>query len=228
LDGDAWTPLKFNFRCARTKCAYVSAFPTIESDNSEAIFFALSHFGERLRLAHKFVTGTLEQHGSHEVCDQVRGTQPFRINSLEKEKRMRNMQNFAATVAVAGLFAFPLTAQAQGISGGAARGAEQGGEAAGPVGAAVGGVVGGVTGGVAGLLGVDQRPRFREYVVREHIPSYTYREPVTVGMVLPPAGVPLYAIPHEFGVPPEYRYAVVNDQAVFVEPSTRRIVDVID
>jgi hypothetical protein len=177
------------------------------------------------------VTGTLEQHGSHEVCDQVRGTQPFRINTLQKEKRMGNMQNmrnFAATVAVAGLFAFPLTVQAQGISGGAARGAEQGGEAAGPLGAGVGGVVGGVTGGVAGLLGVDQRPRFHEYVVREHVSSYRFGEPVTVGRVLPPAGVKLYAIPHEFGVPPEYRYAVVNDEVVLVEPSTRRIVDVID
>jgi hypothetical protein len=143
-------------------------------------------------------------------------------------RNMQDMRNFAATVAVAGLFAFPLTAQAQGVAGGAARGAEQGGEAAGPVGAAVGGVVGGVTGGVAGLLGVDQRPRFREYVVREHIPSYMFGEPIRVGTVLPSAGVRFYAIPHEFGVPPEYRYAVVNDQVVFVEPSTRRIVDVID
>jgi hypothetical protein len=75
---------------------------------------------------------------------------------------MRNIRHIRAIVTVAGLFALPLAAQAQGIPGGAAQGAQQGGEAAGPVGAAVGGVVGGVAGGVAGLLGADQRPRFRD------------------------------------------------------------------
>jgi Protein of unknown function (DUF1236) len=140
---------------------------------------------------------------------------------------MQNIRNIGAILAVAGLFSFPLNAQAQGIPGGAARGAEQGGEAAGPLGAAVGGVVGGVTGGVAGL-GIDQRPRFREYVIREHRSSYRLHEPVTVGMVLPPTGVTLYPIPREFGVPPEYRYAMVNDQVILVEPTTRRIVEVID
>jgi hypothetical protein len=39
---------------------------------------------------------------------------------------MQNMRNIGAILAVAGLFSFPLTAQAQGIPGGAARGAEQG------------------------------------------------------------------------------------------------------
>jgi Protein of unknown function (DUF1236) len=141
---------------------------------------------------------------------------------------MQNMRKLGAIVAVTELFALPLTAQAQGITGGAAQGAQQGGEAAGPVGAAVGGVVGGVTGGVAGLLGVDQRPRFRDYVMREHRSAYRLREPVTVGMVLPPEGVTFYAIPREFGVPLSYRYAVVNDEVVLVDPVTREIVDVVD
>jgi Protein of unknown function (DUF1236) len=144
---------------------------------------------------------------------------------------MQRMRNIGAIAAVAGLFALPLTAQAQGIPGGAARGAEEGGQAGGPLGAAVGGVVGGVTGGVAGLLGVDQRPRFREYakyVIREHRSAYRLSEPVVVGTVLPPAGVTLYPIPHKFGVPPKYRYAIVNDEVVLVDPTTRQIVDVID
>ncbi len=141
---------------------------------------------------------------------------------------MHNMRNIGAILAVAGLFSFPLTVQAQGIPEGAARGARTGGDAAGPLGAAVGGVVGGVTGGVAGLLGVDQRPRFREYVVREHISSYRLHEPVTAGTVLPPKSVTFYPIPREFGVPPQYRYGMVNDQVILVEPTTRRIVEVID
>src|SRR2546430_14958390 len=117
---------------------------------------------------------------------------------------MRNIRNIHAIVTVAGLFALPLAAQAQGIPGGAAEGAQQGGEAAGPLGAAVGGAVGGVTGGVAGLLGVDERPRFRDYVIREHRSSYRLSEPVTVGMLLPPptGAIAYYEIPREFGVAP--------------------------
>ena len=49
----------------------------------------------------------------------------------------------------------------------------------------VGGVVGGVTGGVAGLLGADDYPRFHHYIVEQDIPSYSYRGPVRVGVVLP-------------------------------------------
>ncbi len=141
---------------------------------------------------------------------------------------MQNIRNIGAILAVAGLFSFPLTAQAQGIPEGTARGAQQGGKAAGPLGAAAGGVVGGVVGGVAGLLGVDQRPRFRDYVIGEHIPSSRISQPVTVGMVLPSSGITLYAIPREFNVPSEYRYAMVNDEVILVEPRTRRIVEVID
>lgn len=141
---------------------------------------------------------------------------------------MQNMRNGATILAVAGLFSFPLTAQAQGIPEGAARGAQQGDRAAGPPGAVVGGAIGGVAGGIGGLLGADQRPRFREYVIGEHIPSNKTSQSVTVGMMLPSTGITLYAIPHEFGVPPDYRYAVVNQKVVLVEPSTREIVEVID
>lgn len=143
-------------------------------------------------------------------------------------QNMQNMRNIGAILAVAGLFAMPLAAQGQGITGGAARGAEQGGDAAGPLGAAVGGVVGGVTGGITGLLGADQRPRFRDYVIREHRSAYRLSEPVTAGMVLPMEGVIFYEIPRQFGVSPSYRYAVVNDKVVLVDPVTREIVEVID
>lgn len=118
-------------------------------------------------------------------------------------------------------------AQAQGVVGGAQRGAEEGAAAAGPVGGVVGGVLGGVAGGVAGLLGVDQRPRFRQYVVREGRPSYRYQEDVRVGAVLPSSGVEYYEVPQEYGVR-EYRYTVVNDRVVLVEPRTRRIVQIIE
>lgn len=132
-----------------------------------------------------------------------------------------------ATAAMLAAMTLPLSAQAQGVPGGIERGARDGGDAAGPVGAIVGGAVGGVVGGVAGLLGVDERPRFRTYVVERRVPSYTYRETVRVGTVLPAEGITYYEIPAEYGLR-EYRYTVVNDRPVIVEPRTRRVVQIIE
>jgi hypothetical protein len=123
--------------------------------------------------------------------------------------------------------AIPLSASAQGVPGGVERGAREGERAAGPVGAIVGGTVGGVVGGVNGILGVDQRPRFRHYVVEEHRSSYRYEGDVRVGAVLPEAGVTYYEVPPEYGVR-EYRYTVINDPPVLVDPRTRRIVEVVE
>ncbi|HMN72137.1 MAG TPA: DUF1236 domain-containing protein [Rhodoblastus sp.] len=134
----------------------------------------------------------------------------------------KTIQAFLVCAALA-----PMAAQAQGIAGGEARGAEEGGHALGAPGAVVGGAVGGVVGGVAGLLGVDQRPRFREYVVQEHRPSYRWDQRVVVGAVLPPTGVEYYEVPDQYGVR-GYRYAVVNDQIVLVDPRTHRIVQIIE
>jgi hypothetical protein len=121
----------------------------------------------------------------------------------------------------------PLSASAQGVEGGVDRGAREGERAAGPVGAIVGGTIGGVVGGVAGILGVDARPRFRHYVVEEHRPSYRYEGDVRAGAVLPEAGVTYYEVPPEYGVR-DYRYTVVNDRPVLVDPRTRRIVEVVE
>ena len=122
----------------------------------------------------------------------------------------------------------PLSASAQGsVPDGVERGAREGERAGGPVGAIVGGTVGGVVGGVNGVLGVDQRPRFRHYVVEEHRPSYRYEGDVRVGAVLPEAGVTYYEVPPEYGVR-EYRYTVINDRPVLVDPRTRRIVEVVE
>jgi hypothetical protein len=132
-----------------------------------------------------------------------------------------------AAAALATVIALPMTAQAQGTVRGAAEGADAGARAAGPIGAVVGGTVGAVAGTVGGILGVDERPRFREYVVEEHIPSYTYREPVRVGVVLPEEGITYYEVPARFHVR-GYRYTVINGHAVLVEPRTRRVVQVID
>jgi len=76
-------------------------------------------------------------------------------------------------------------------------------------------------------IAVDQRPAFREYVVREHVPTYTIPDRVAVGAVLPEAGVTYYDVPQTYGMTP-YRYTVVNGETILVEPRTRRIVQVIE
>ena len=131
------------------------------------------------------------------------------------------------TVAVIATVFLPVASHAQGVPGGAERGARDGERAAGPVGAVIGGVIGGVVGGVSGVLGVDERPRFRSYVVEQRRPSYQYREDVRVGAVLPDDGVTYYDVPPEYGAR-EYRYTVVNGRTVLVEPRTRRIVEIVE
>ena len=118
---------------------------------------------------------------------------------------MRN--RILAIAAVAGALAAPVAAQAQGTVG-IVRG---------------GSVIIDDSEGIA----VDQRPAFREYIIRERVPNYTIPDRVIVGGVLPEAGVTYYDVPQTFGATP-YRYTVVNGQTVLVEPRTRRIVQVVE
>ena len=84
-------------------------------------------------------------------------------------------------------------------------------------------VIDGSTVGIA----TDQRPAFREYIVRERVPNYTVPDRVVIGGVLPEVGITYYDVPQSFGAT-TYRYTVVNGETVLVEPRTRRIVQVID
>ena len=70
-------------------------------------------------------------------------------------------------------------------------------------------------------------PRFKEYVITQRPTSFTYAQPLTVGMVLPQQGVVYREVPAEYGVS-GYRYTVVNDRAVLVEPNSRRVVQIIE
>ena len=119
---------------------------------------------------------------------------------------MRN--TILAIAAVAGALSAPVAAQAQS------------------------GTVGVVRGGTVVIednegIAVDQRPAFREYVVRERVPTYTIPERVIVGGVLPESGVTTYDVPQTYGATP-YRYTVVNGQTVLVEPRSRRIMQVVE
>jgi hypothetical protein len=135
---------------------------------------------------------------------------------------------FIKPILIAAFAVVSLTSlHAQGIERGAERGAREGSRDAGPVGAVVGGAVGAVVGGVNGLLGVEERPRFRKYVTEQRRPSYHYDGSVAVGAVLPDRGVDYYDVPEDYRVS-RYRYTVIDGTAVLVDPDTRTIVEVID
>jgi hypothetical protein len=126
---------------------------------------------------------------------------------IVRELDMRN--RILAIAAIAGAMAVPVAAQAQGtVTTGVVRG---------------GSVIINDDEGIA----VEQRPAFREYIVRERVPTYTIPDRVVVGGVLPDAGITYYDVPQTYGSTP-YRYTVVNGQTVLVEPRSRRIVQVVE
>jgi hypothetical protein len=130
---------------------------------------------------------------------------PARI--IAKEQTMRN--GLLAITAIVAAMSAPVAALAQNDTVGIVRG---------------GSVV--INQDIDGIA-VDQRPAFREYIVRERVPNYTIPDRVVVGGVLPETGVTYYDVPQTFGVTP-YRYTVVNGQTVLIEPRTRRIVQVVE
>ncbi|KPH04187.1 DUF1236 domain-containing protein (plasmid) [Rhizobium acidisoli] len=122
----------------------------------------------------------------------------------------------AAAMLLAATSAFAQSSTVTGAAGGAATGAIVGG----PVGAAVGGIVGGVAGSV-----IDPPPqKVVTYVQQAPAPSerVVVKEKLVVGQPLPETVV-VTPIPDD----PKYSYAIVNDQRVIVEPSTRKVIQVI-
>jgi hypothetical protein len=119
------------------------------------------------------------------------------------------LNRILAIAAIAGALGAPVAAQAQSDTVGIARGGSS--------------VIIHDDEGIA----VDQRPAFREYIIRERVPTYTIPDRVIVGGVLPETGITTYDVPQSFGVTP-YRYTVVNGRTVLVEPRSRRIVQVVE
>ena len=74
----------------------------------------------------------------------------------------------------------------------------------------------------------EQRTRIKEYVVKEKVKPVTVKERVTVGATLP-ADVELVAVPETWGPSvSKYRYVYSDNHVVLVEPSSRRVVQIID
>jgi hypothetical protein len=74
----------------------------------------------------------------------------------------------------------------------------------------------------------EHRTVIKRYVTEKKVRPVTVKERVTVGATLP-ADVQLEAVPSDWG--PEvsrYRYVYTNDNVVLVEPSSRRVMQIID
>lgn len=126
----------------------------------------------------------------------------------------------AFAAASLGLLAGTAYAQSSTVNG-AAGGAVTGAIVGGPVGAAVGGV----TGAIVGTM-IDPPPQqVVTYVQQQPIPSESVvvREKVVVGQPLPETVV-ITPVPEN----PKYAYAVVNHERVIVEPSSRKVIRVIN
>jgi len=123
----------------------------------------------------------------------------------------------AVSLIAASLFASGAAFAQSTTATGAANGAAAGGSVAGPVGEIVGGTVGAAVGAAVEIPNavITSIPRGE--------PSVVVRERVVVGEPLPPT-VELRTVPSHT----EYRYAIVNDQRVIVEPRTRKVIRIID
>ena len=72
----------------------------------------------------------------------------------------------------------------------------------------------------------EQRTIVREYVKRER--PVTFREEVTVGTALPES-IEIRSAPTEWGAAAsKYRYVYSGDRVYFVEPSTRRVIQIVE
>ncbi|QRM47002.1 DUF1236 domain-containing protein [Rhizobium sp. BG4] len=127
------------------------------------------------------------------------------------------MVGVAAAATLMSGVALAQSSTVNGAAGGAVTGAIVGG----PVGAAVGGVTGAVVGTV-----IDPPPQKVVTYVREApAPSarVVVKEKIVVGQPLPETVV-VTPVPEN----PRYAFAVVNDERVIVEPSSRKVIQVIN
>jgi len=144
-------------------------------------------------------------------CPPVVDRYQFQLEGMMKNR-------LAVSLIAASLLASGAAYAQSTTATGAANGAAAGGAVGGPVGAAVGGTVGAAVG-----LGLEIPNAVITSIQGERVPSVTVRERIVVGEPLP-ATVELRPVPQYN----EYRYAVVNDRRVIVEPRTRKIIKIID
>jgi hypothetical protein len=84
-------------------------------------------------------------------------------------------------------------------------------------------------GGAASVtIAPEQRTKIKQYVVQQKVKPTVVKERIAVGATLP-ADVELLSVPADWG--PEvsrYRYIYSDNHVALIEPSSRRVVQIID
>ena len=74
----------------------------------------------------------------------------------------------------------------------------------------------------------EQRTKIKQYVVQQKVKPITVRERLAVGATLP-GDVELMTVPGDWGPDvSRYRYVYSGDHVVLVEPSSRRVIQIIE
>ena len=77
------------------------------------------------------------------------------------------------------------------------------------------------------VIAADQRSAFLAYVRRRKMQTDPQIKRVSVGDTLPDSGVRYYEIPLRYGAP-FYRCVVIGEEVVIADPSTGRVIQVVD
>ena len=81
---------------------------------------------------------------------------------------------------------------------------------------------------VAVEIAPDMRTKIKEYVVKEKVRPVTIREQVVVGAALP-ADVELRTVPSDWGpTVSKYRYVYHDNRVVLVEPTSRKVIQILN
>jgi hypothetical protein len=81
--------------------------------------------------------------------------------------------------------------------------------------------------GPVSILDGGQRERLRAFIATENRASTRFNTDLRVGTLLPEDGIGYYAVPAQYGAR-GYRYTIVNDRRMLVEPNIHRVVEFID
>jgi len=135
------------------------------------------------------------------------------------------MKNLIATAAIIGLTITASYAQYATTRGGANSAAPSTGQnspATGPS------ATPGATNSTSITIAPEQRTKIKQYVLKQNVKPTAIKERVAVGATLP-ADVELLAVPSDWGMEvTRYRYVYSDNHVVLVEPSSRRVVQIID
>ena len=77
------------------------------------------------------------------------------------------------------------------------------------------------------VIVADQKPAVLAYVRRRNMQSDPEIKHVSVGDTLPDSGIRYYEIPLRYGAP-FYRCVVIGEEVVIADPSTGRVIQVVD